>query len=144
MKVLTLALLFSLPVSPIVPQKPLRQPTTQITKHSKGGTLVLCGQRTRRLLLRPSDDRAASQWRSATRRHLLPRRQRRSSAKRLTHPHLPVGSSHRDARSDLRRAMALATQQPSIRSFDSGRRTGSHEIAVCVLDGIKRIKRQGV
>ena len=39
MKVLTLALLFSLPVSPIVPQKPLRQPTTQITKHSKGGRL---------------------------------------------------------------------------------------------------------
>ena len=37
MKVLTLALLFSLPVAPWTPQKPLRQPSTQITKHSKGG-----------------------------------------------------------------------------------------------------------
>jgi hypothetical protein len=37
MKVLTLALLFSLPVSPLAPQKNLRQPSTQITRHSKGG-----------------------------------------------------------------------------------------------------------
>jgi hypothetical protein len=37
MKVLTLALLFSLPVAPLVPQKQLPQPTTQISKHSKGG-----------------------------------------------------------------------------------------------------------
>ena len=37
MKVLTLALLFSLPVTPLTPQKPLHQPTTQITKHTKGG-----------------------------------------------------------------------------------------------------------
>jgi hypothetical protein len=36
MKVLTLALMFSLPVSPIVPQPVLRQPTPQI-KRSKGG-----------------------------------------------------------------------------------------------------------
>jgi hypothetical protein len=38
MKVLTLALLFSLPVGTLSPQKPLRQlSTTQITKRSKGG-----------------------------------------------------------------------------------------------------------
>jgi hypothetical protein len=37
MKVLTLALLFSLPVVPLAPQKPMRQPTSQIAKHSKGG-----------------------------------------------------------------------------------------------------------
>jgi hypothetical protein len=37
MRVLTLALLFSLPVSPLTQPKPVRQPTTQITKHSKGG-----------------------------------------------------------------------------------------------------------
>ncbi len=37
MKVLTLALLFSLPVSPWAPQKLPRQPSSQITKHSKGG-----------------------------------------------------------------------------------------------------------
>jgi hypothetical protein len=37
MKVLTLALLFSLPAAPWAPQKTQRQPTTQITKHSKGG-----------------------------------------------------------------------------------------------------------
>ena len=37
MKVLTLALLFSLPISPLVPQKPMRQPTSQLAKHSKGG-----------------------------------------------------------------------------------------------------------
>jgi len=37
MKVLTLAMLFSLPVGTLSPQKPLRQPTTQITKHTKGG-----------------------------------------------------------------------------------------------------------
>jgi hypothetical protein len=37
MKVLTLALLFSLPVGTVSPQKPLRQPTSQIAKHSKGG-----------------------------------------------------------------------------------------------------------
>jgi hypothetical protein len=37
MKVLTLALLFSLTVPPLAPQKPLRQPTTQISKRAKGG-----------------------------------------------------------------------------------------------------------
>jgi len=37
MKVLTLALLFSLPITPLLPQKSLRQPTTQISKRSKGG-----------------------------------------------------------------------------------------------------------
>ncbi len=37
MKVLTLALLFSLPVSPLAPHKPLGQPTSQIAKHAKGG-----------------------------------------------------------------------------------------------------------
>ena len=37
MKVLTLALLFSLPIAHLAPQKPLHQPTTQITEHSKGG-----------------------------------------------------------------------------------------------------------
>ena len=39
MKVLTLALLFSLPVAPWAPRKPLPlpQPTSQIAKHSKGG-----------------------------------------------------------------------------------------------------------
>ena len=37
MKVLTLALLFSLPVGSLIPQKPLRQPTSQLTKHTKGG-----------------------------------------------------------------------------------------------------------
>ena len=37
MKVLTLALLFSLPVAPLAPQKPLPQPTSQIAKHSHGG-----------------------------------------------------------------------------------------------------------
>jgi len=37
MRVLTLALMFSLPVSPIAPQHPLRQPTTHISKHSKAG-----------------------------------------------------------------------------------------------------------
>ncbi len=41
MKALTLALLFSLPFSlpltPLSPNKPLREPTSQISKHSKGG-----------------------------------------------------------------------------------------------------------
>ncbi len=37
MKVLTLALLLSLPVGSLIPQKPLRQPVSQLTKHSKGG-----------------------------------------------------------------------------------------------------------
>jgi hypothetical protein len=37
MKLLTLALLFSLPISPLGPQKPLRQPSTQITRHARGG-----------------------------------------------------------------------------------------------------------
>jgi hypothetical protein len=37
MKVLTLALLLSLPVAPLTPQKPLHEPTSQISKHSKGG-----------------------------------------------------------------------------------------------------------
>jgi hypothetical protein len=37
MKVLTLALLFSLHMGTLTPQKPLRQPTSQLSKHSKGG-----------------------------------------------------------------------------------------------------------
>jgi len=37
MKVLTLALLFSLPLSHLTPQKPLAQPTTQISKRTRGG-----------------------------------------------------------------------------------------------------------
>jgi hypothetical protein len=37
MKVLTLALLFSLPISPLAPQKPLPEPTSQLAKHGKGG-----------------------------------------------------------------------------------------------------------
>ena len=37
MKVLTLALLFSLNVGTLTPQKPLRQPTSQLSKRSKGG-----------------------------------------------------------------------------------------------------------
>ena len=37
MKVLTLALLFSLPVVQLTPTKPLRQPTTQMSKRAKGG-----------------------------------------------------------------------------------------------------------
>jgi hypothetical protein len=37
MKVLTLALLLSLPVGHLVPQQPLRQPTSQLAKHAKGG-----------------------------------------------------------------------------------------------------------
>ncbi|MGH9493674.1 MAG: hypothetical protein ACRD3B_01650 [Candidatus Sulfotelmatobacter sp.] len=37
MKVLTLALLFSLPVTPLAPQKSMRQPTSQLSKRSKGG-----------------------------------------------------------------------------------------------------------
>jgi hypothetical protein len=37
MKVLTLALLLSLPMAPLAPQKPLKQPVTQLTKRSKGG-----------------------------------------------------------------------------------------------------------
>jgi hypothetical protein len=37
MKALTLALLLSLPVTPVAPQQPLRQPTTAVTHHSKGG-----------------------------------------------------------------------------------------------------------
>lgn len=37
MKVLTLALLFSLPVGSLKPQKPLREPVSQLAKHSKGG-----------------------------------------------------------------------------------------------------------
>ena len=37
MKVLTLALLFSLPVTQLSPPKPLRQPTSQMTRRSKGG-----------------------------------------------------------------------------------------------------------
>jgi hypothetical protein len=37
MKVLTLALLLSLPIGPLTPQKPLRQPTTQLAKRSKSG-----------------------------------------------------------------------------------------------------------
>ncbi len=37
MKALTLALLLSLPVSQVAPSKPLRQPTSAVTKRSKGG-----------------------------------------------------------------------------------------------------------
>jgi hypothetical protein len=37
MKVLTLALLFSLPVMQVAPPKPLRAPASQIAKHAKGG-----------------------------------------------------------------------------------------------------------
>jgi len=37
MKVLTLALLFSLPVAPWSPQKPVRQPSTPVSRHVKGG-----------------------------------------------------------------------------------------------------------
>jgi hypothetical protein len=37
MKVLTLALLFSLPVAPLTPQKTLHEPTSQMSKRSKGG-----------------------------------------------------------------------------------------------------------
>lgn len=37
MKLLTLALLLSLPVGTLTPQMPLRQPTTQLSKRSKGG-----------------------------------------------------------------------------------------------------------
>jgi len=37
MKALTLALLFSLPLGTLSPQKPLRQPTSQVAKHAKGG-----------------------------------------------------------------------------------------------------------
>ena len=37
MKVLTLALLLSLPVPRLAPQKPLPQPASQLAKHSKGG-----------------------------------------------------------------------------------------------------------
>lgn len=37
MKVLTLALLFSLPAGHLVPQQPLRQPTTQLSKRARGG-----------------------------------------------------------------------------------------------------------
>jgi hypothetical protein len=37
MKVLTLALLFSMPVTQLAQPKPLRQPTTHLVSHSKGG-----------------------------------------------------------------------------------------------------------
>jgi hypothetical protein len=37
MKLLTLALLFNLPLGLLGPPKPLPQPTTQLSKHSKGG-----------------------------------------------------------------------------------------------------------
>ncbi len=37
MKVLTLALLFSLPISPLAPHKPIQEPISQLAKHSKGG-----------------------------------------------------------------------------------------------------------
>ena len=37
MKALTLALLLSLPVPQLVPQKPMRQPSTPTSKHAKGG-----------------------------------------------------------------------------------------------------------
>jgi len=41
MKVLTLALLLSLPVAQVIPPKPLRQPITHNTKRSKGGRWYL-------------------------------------------------------------------------------------------------------
>lgn len=41
MKALTLALLLSLPVTPVTPQQPLRQPITAVTRHSKGGRWYL-------------------------------------------------------------------------------------------------------
>ena len=37
MKALTLALLLSLPVAQLAPQKPLREPSTTVTKRAKGG-----------------------------------------------------------------------------------------------------------
>ncbi len=37
MKFLTLALLLSLPLGHLTPQKPLRQPETQLAKRAKGG-----------------------------------------------------------------------------------------------------------
>lgn len=37
MKVLTLSLLLTLPIGHFAPQKPLRQPTTQLSKRTKGG-----------------------------------------------------------------------------------------------------------
>jgi hypothetical protein len=37
MKTLTLALLFSLNVGTLTPHKPLRQPTSQLSKHNKSG-----------------------------------------------------------------------------------------------------------
>ncbi|HEV2402362.1 MAG TPA: hypothetical protein VGS27_35865 [Candidatus Sulfotelmatobacter sp.] len=37
MKVLTLALLLSLPVGTLMPQKPLRQPVSQLAKRTNGG-----------------------------------------------------------------------------------------------------------
>jgi hypothetical protein len=37
MKVLTLALLLSLPAPRLAPQQPLRQPSTPMTKHATGG-----------------------------------------------------------------------------------------------------------
>jgi hypothetical protein len=37
MKALTLALLFSLPVAPWAPQRPMREPSTQLTQRSKSG-----------------------------------------------------------------------------------------------------------
>ncbi len=37
MKLLTLALLFSLPIGSIAPRKALPQPATQLAKHSRGG-----------------------------------------------------------------------------------------------------------
>ncbi len=37
MKVVTLALLLSLPTGTLIPHEPLRQPTSQLSKRSKGG-----------------------------------------------------------------------------------------------------------
>jgi hypothetical protein len=37
MKVLTLALLFSLPVAPLAPTKPLHEPTSHLARRAKGG-----------------------------------------------------------------------------------------------------------
>ena len=59
MKVLTLALLFSLPATPWSPQKPSAATIQPDRKTRQRWTLVLCRVRPRRLLLRPSDDLAA-------------------------------------------------------------------------------------
>ena len=83
MKVLTLALLFSLPVTPWAPQKPLRQPTTQITKHSKGGRWYFAATGHAVYCYGPVMTVPRANGDLQTSRHLLPRRQRRRSAQGL-------------------------------------------------------------